>query len=171
VNGLRLTPAPGTYALLLERRNGGELLIGKWGWNSFPPGWYVYIGSALGPGGLRARVGHHLGPAARPHWHIDYLRREAVVRAVWYIPGGERREHAWARALGSAWRNGAAVEGFGCSDCDCRAHLFRAATRPSRAAFERALREAEPGHLRLRVLNVSPAGPSRRATETRSPEC
>ena len=169
MNGLRLPRAPGTYALLLRLETGGELRIGQWGRKPFAPGWYVYIGSALGPGGLRARVGHHLRPATHPRWHIDYLRRAAEVRSVWFGADGQRREHEWARALASAWRSGVAVERFGCSDCGCPAHLYRATTRPSRAAFERELCAAEPDHPRLRSLNR--AAPSRRATETRSSEC
>jgi len=37
-------------------------------------GWYVYVGSALGPGGLAAKVGRHLGGRKMCRWHTAYLR-------------------------------------------------------------------------------------------------
>ena len=43
--------------------------------------WY-YVGSALEPGGLRVRIAHHARIAARPHWHIDYLRRHTPLTGV-----------------------------------------------------------------------------------------
>jgi len=38
------------------------------------PGYYIYIGSAFGPGGVRARMLRHLRADKPKHWHIDYLR-------------------------------------------------------------------------------------------------
>ena len=39
------------------------------------PGYYVYIGSGWGPGGLASRICRHLGcrPRRRLHWHIDRI--------------------------------------------------------------------------------------------------
>jgi len=45
--------------------------VGKLGVLPLQPGFYVYVGSAHGPSGLRARLAHHLGPGSRRHWHID----------------------------------------------------------------------------------------------------
>ena len=47
--------------------------IGSLGRFDILPGFYAYVGSAFGAGGLRARIGHHLESTAWPHWHIDYL--------------------------------------------------------------------------------------------------
>lgn len=128
----------GTYALVLACASARRLRIGRLGLLYLHPGCYVYVGSAFGTGGLRARISHHLRVALRPHWHIDYLRRRARPEAVWYISGA-RREHEWAELIGTM--RGAAVPmlGFGSSDCDCPAHLFWFEDRPSAAAIRRAL--------------------------------
>jgi len=64
---------PGTYALLLYSASDAEIRVGRLGHMRLQSGFYVYVGSALGPGGVRARVRHHLLDSPRPHWHIDYL--------------------------------------------------------------------------------------------------
>ena len=87
-------------------------------------GFYVYVGSALGPGGICARVNHHLRNSPRPHWHIDYLRPHANVEEVWLCHGRKRREHSWARLLSSMPGVSVPMLGFGSSDCACEAHLF-----------------------------------------------
>jgi hypothetical protein len=68
------TSLPGTYALLLSASHQGVVQIGRLGPLAVQRGFYVYIGSAFGPGSVRARVAHHCRPAPRPHWHIDHLR-------------------------------------------------------------------------------------------------
>ncbi len=121
----RTIPAiPGTYFLVLRCRTARTIGIGCLGKLHLRPGWYVYIGSAFGPGGLRARIAHHRRLATRPHWHIDYLRRFARLEAVWYCPE-VRCEHEWAAAIGAM--PGAAAVGprFGSSDCGCETHLWR----------------------------------------------
>jgi Uri superfamily endonuclease len=90
-------------------------------------GQYAYVGSAHGPGGLRARVGRHLRVQKPRHWHIDYLTAEVPVQHVFALASAERLECTWvARLLGL---NGADVPapGFGSSDCrrGCPAHLLR----------------------------------------------
>ena len=50
----------GTYALVLSARAGGIIRIGRLGELRLQSGIYVYVGSALGPGGVRARLMHHL---------------------------------------------------------------------------------------------------------------
>jgi len=98
------------------------LRIGRLGTHEFPAGYYAYAGSALGPGGLAARVGRHLRREKRLHWHIDYLLEAAEVVDVRVEPGSERRECEWARRLLAA--GGAVVApGFGASDCRCATHL------------------------------------------------
>lgn len=80
----RLASAHGTYALILSSATDCLLQIGRLGQLHVQPGFYVYVGSAFGPGGVRARVWHHQRSSARPHWHVDYLRRTARLVEVWY---------------------------------------------------------------------------------------
>lgn len=50
---------PGTYALLLKLDKQERITVGKLGTFDLPAGYYLYVGSALGPGGLRARLTRH----------------------------------------------------------------------------------------------------------------
>lgn len=119
----------GTYVLVLRLARPATLEVGRLGRVRLPAGYYAYVGSALGPGGLAARLRHHLREAARPHWHIDYLRRVTRPVEVWVSRDGRRREHAWVRALAARPEFGRPVPGFGATDCRCGTHLFHAKHR------------------------------------------
>lgn len=126
------TPAElGTYALILRSRGEVRICAGKLGELELQSGFYIYIGSAFGPGGLRARIGHHGRIARRPHWHIDYLRAGADLLEVWYSRDNQRREHLWAKTLGAFPGMAAPWPGFGASDCRCLTHLFFSKSPPS----------------------------------------
>jgi Uri superfamily endonuclease len=130
---------PGSYLLLLELPAPARLPVGRLGEYDFPAGFYLYCGSAFGPGGLAARLGRHLNPQPplALHWHIDYLRaRAAVIAHAWQT--GQQLECAWAQALFHLGGQ-AVVPAFGSSDCrsGCPAHLlFFAERTAARDAFE-----------------------------------
>jgi Uri superfamily endonuclease len=125
-----LPAGPGSYTLFLWLPGAVHLAVGRLGAFDFPPGVYAYLGSAHGPGGLRARLAHHARVAARPHWHLDYFRPSVQ------ITGGllDEETHAGALPLECAWSQqllrlpGArpAAPGFGSADCrsGCPAHLI-----------------------------------------------
>ena len=98
--------------------------VGRLGNLQLQPGFYVYIGSALGSGGVRGRLGHHMQHAERPHWHIDYLRAKTTIVAVWFRYHRKSLEHAWARRFAALPGASVPMAGFGSSDCDCESHLF-----------------------------------------------
>lgn len=135
---------PGTYILLLEAGSRRRVAVGALGVLDLQPGFYVYVGSALGPGGLRGRLCHHSRHSRSPHWHIDYLRPTTVLREIWFSVGASRREHLWAAALARSARTAIPLTGFGASDCGCPAHLFRFLQRPSLAGIRRRLEVSEP---------------------------
>lgn len=114
---------PGIYILLLSGE-APSLKIGSLGMVTFASGFYCYVGSALGSGGLE-RVTRHIRVAAhgdkRPRWHIDYLLISPAFRLnrVYCAPTSERLECPLARALPLA-----IIPGFGSSDCRCAGHLF-----------------------------------------------
>ncbi|MGH8626698.1 MAG: DUF123 domain-containing protein [Gammaproteobacteria bacterium] len=64
---------------------------------TFVPGFYAYVGSACGHGGIRARVSHHLASIAQPHWHIDYLLGFATPIEVWYALSDRKLEQSGLR--------------------------------------------------------------------------
>lgn len=128
---------PGTYVLVLRAARAAEVRIGRLGVMLVAPGWYLYVGSARGPGGLRARLAHHLRPSPRPHWHVDYLKPFAKMEEVWLAAGG--KECLWAARLAKMQGAGLPMAGFGSSDCACVTHLLRLARRPTAAAVRSAL--------------------------------
>jgi len=114
----------GIYCLAL--RNGAcDLEVGRLGPVHFKKGWHIYVGSALGPGGLPARVGRHFRLATaqdrRPRWHIDRLLLSPAFSLEGAVCGGTE-ERLECRLAGAIGREG--VPGFGCTDCACDSHLF-----------------------------------------------
>ncbi len=142
---IRRITGKGTYVLHLELQSDLQLVVGRLGASRFDAGHYAYVGRAFGPGGLAARLTHHLRRTTSPHWHLDYLRPHGQVTAVWYSHTSLLGEHQWARALMDL--RGAAIPaaGFGSSDCRCRSHLVRFARRPGKTAFRRRLRLISTG--------------------------
>ena len=145
---------PGSYALILRAGRRQTVQVGRLGQLAVEPGCYVYVGSALGPGGVRARVGHHARLAARPHWHIDYLRRAATLRHVWYAYDAVRREHAWADIFAHLPGASIPLPGFGASDCACPAHLYFFSRQPRLDSFRRRLRATIPNHGRVDRMSM-----------------
>lgn len=137
---------PGTYALILAASQACNLTVGKLGTLAVQPGYYIYVGSAFGPGGVRARVAHHRRVSPRPHWHIDYVRSVTSLHEIWYTYDTMRREHLWAHVL-THWRQlSTPLPGFGASDCACNTHLYYAAESPSIMHFRQALQRVAPEH-------------------------
>jgi Uri superfamily endonuclease len=133
----------------------GRLIsVGRLGRHRFPAGWYLYVGSARGMGGLRARLERHhrrLGPHKRAHWHLDYLREYCTWVGAWIRPSEERLECAWARRLAGLPGARVVVPGFGASDCRCVAHLVHVMALPADEWFAQTL-GAESIVLRDRTL-------------------
>ena len=119
----------GTYGLHIRLALSRRLQIGKLGEFTFPPGDYVYVGSALGPGGLQARLNRHLRGDGRPHWHIDWLRAVSEVMGCCYQIDQLRLECRWSQVLAADPGACIPVPRFGASDCrsksgKCAAHLI-----------------------------------------------
>jgi len=116
-------PLRGTYILFLQLEQDMRISVGHLGTFRFPQGYYLYVGSALGSGGLPARLRRHQRQQKRLHWHIDYFLAHARIVGVQTDNSGERLECTWARK----WLDSPAAQviapGFGASDCACPAHL------------------------------------------------
>ena len=143
-----LGAGPGTYTLILQCHETVRVEAGALGELEVAPGWYVYVGSAFGPGGVRARCLRHWR-GGRPHWHMDYLRPLCDLREIWFTQDPVRREHQWAETVAGARGARVPFPGFGASDCDCLSHLFRLPGAPSFASFKRRLHRTHPGHGRV----------------------
>jgi len=129
----------GTYVVLFQAPDPRFITAGSLGRLHVRPGFYLYVGSAFGPGGLRARLSRHLEGGRSRHWHVDYLRRELLPLEAWFQVQAMPAEHDWARVLARGRGAQPAFPGFGASDCRCRTHLFFSPTKPSFAAFRQRL--------------------------------
>ena len=132
---------PGTYVLILRSEESTSIQIGRWSLLDIRQGYYAYVGSAFGPGGVLARVSRHCRPVKSKHWHIDYLREHVILVSVWYSHSSTRLEHHWAGAM-ERLNEARPVERFGCSDCNCESHLYFFAREPELAEFGGAVRIA-----------------------------
>ena len=128
----------GTYVLALWLDATRTISIGRLGRFEFPSGWYLYVGSARGPGGLRARLLRHwrrFASGKRAHWHVDYLREHAIWGGAWARGSEHRLECSWAAALRRRPDATTVAAGFGASDCRCATHLVRVAAVPGEVWF------------------------------------
>ena len=118
--------ATGSYALVFRLETPLEIQAGRLGRVLLPKGLLVYAGSALGPGGLRARIARHFRPTKRIHWHIDALSTLVRPVACYCDLSGSRLECRWAQLLAGLPEARIPVAGFGSSDCGagCPAHLI-----------------------------------------------
>jgi Uri superfamily endonuclease len=137
---------PGTYILFLQVQDEFVAQVGALGRLDFKPGVYAYVGSAFGPGGLRARLSHHLSLVHTNHWHIDYLSQKAGLVEIWYTCDPARREHEWAEVIATMSGVSSPFSGFGASDCQCRSHLFHFLASPRIDDFYERLLKRDPGH-------------------------
>lgn len=128
----------GVYLLVLRLPHARSVDVGALGRLQFPAGWYVYVGSAHGPGGLDARLRRHLSPRKALRWHVDYLRAACEFVEAWAAPLPREWECEWARRLAGCPEAAIPARGFGASDCRCPSHLARFPARPD-ADLVRAL--------------------------------
>jgi Uri superfamily endonuclease len=133
----------GTYILITQVSQLKRIAIGSLGKFEIIPGFYAYVGSAFGSGGLRARIGHHLESTAHPHWHIDYLLQVAKPVEVWFSTSNRKLEHHWAELLENAASFRVPILRFGSSDYhrSRASHLFYSKRRPSFRWFRQQRRE------------------------------
>lgn len=125
----KLPSSSGTYALTLYVKKDCRINTGKLGELQIIKGYYIYIGSAFGPGGLKARIERHLKKTKKLRWHIDYLRKVSEIVDIKYSTDKEKLECKWAAKLAE---NGEITpfKGFGSSDCKCFSHLFYFKSKP-----------------------------------------
>jgi Uri superfamily endonuclease len=158
----RSQPQKGTYVLVLSlARHSFFPVVGHFRNVNLPAGYYAYVGSAFGAGGLRARVGRHLRLEKKLHWHIDYVRPAMVIAEVWVTEDTQRRECDWSRLVGTSLGGVVPVPGMGSADCDhCPAHFYYFAKRPSFTTFSTAVMANIPGHALVVRIQMQTTGPA-----------
>lgn len=142
-----IPPKHGTYALIYRCDAPFQAVVGKLGPVSFSSGYWIYVGSAFGPGGLKSRLRHHLGPPVRPHWHLDHIKHALRPVEIWLTTDIGKQEHAWAGVISRLRGATCPIAGFGASDCTCRAHLIHRRRRPDFSGFDKRIRSTIDGRL------------------------
>ncbi len=126
----------GIYVLILRMKESKYIHIGKLGKLHFKRGYYAYVGSAQGSGGFK-RVTRHFNVAQGKNktrkWHVDYLLPHSEVICAAFSPTDKALECTAAKVLGEF---SAGIEGFGCSDCSCEAHIFFSGRNISKEAAD-----------------------------------
>lgn len=147
----QVPPDAGLYILFMQLWVASALPVGALGEHRFEAGYYAYIGSAYGPGGLAARIQRHLKAAARKtrHWHIDYLLPHITVVSVGWSKDGRSSECEWATVLEACGDR--LPPRFGASDCRCGGHLIA-----SKSGSIMDLGKLLPGG--LHVISTEPCG-------------
>ena len=143
MTAMDLPDKKGTYVLIASVPQMKRIEVGQLGEFDVVPGFYAYVGSAFGTGGLCARIGHHLESTAAPHWHIDYLLQVARPVEIWYTTAGRKLEHHWAELLEKAPGFRIPIARFGASDYHRTrsSHLFYSRRRPPFRWFQQQLVE------------------------------
>jgi Uri superfamily endonuclease len=138
-----------------------RLAIGRLGEFIIIPGFYAYVGSACGHGGIRARVSYHLESITQPHWHIDYLLSLATPIEVWYAISDRKLERDWAKILQYSPKFHTPIPRFGSSDYHRTrsTHLFYSKRRPLFRWFEEEIREVFEPSIRAQQF-ILPASAS-----------
>jgi len=114
----------GAYLLILNLKHAVKLDRPRAATDPLQPGWYIYAGSARGPGGIRARLARHFRIDKPMHWHIDQLTGLKEVQ-MWASPVPEGDECEQVRQLTNSKHFRTACTGFGSTDCrQCEGHLL-----------------------------------------------
>ena len=152
---MQLQSHKGTYALIFQANQEFVCRVGRRGNFEGFPGSYVYVGSAFGPGGVQARIIHHLKLSPKPHWHLDYIRPYMQPIAVCYSYSSVRQEHRWATVVSNIAESQNPMHKFGSSDCACSSHLFYFQQTQILVALRKSLKGDMHGSLQLHCMNLT----------------
>ena len=121
----KLPRQAGSYVIVGLAEDRFSLDIRRFGLREMPAGYYLYCGSAHGPGGLKSRVSRHLDLQTKRFWHFDYLKEHLDFTCIWWQVGSANYECETAQFLFSLREASCVMPGFGASDCrnGCLSHL------------------------------------------------
>ena len=119
----------GIYALIIRIKEKVVINIGKKKKYNFLPGYYIYIGSALGEysNNIENRLKRHFSNNKKLFWHIDYLLNISKIEAkkALYAKTNQKKECELSSKIMN-YSNSDLFKDFGNSDCEagCKTHLF-----------------------------------------------
>lgn len=140
--------------LILSINENLVLSIGSIGYHYFSRGFYAYVGSAKGPGGLKARIRRHLRKIKKTRWHIDYLTVNNNVSIVTVIYAETHSMEDYESLIASELYRQLKpyIKGFGSSDKDDYTHLFKCSSL--RECIEISVKAMEKHGLKPRVSSL-----------------
>jgi len=106
-----------TKPTIIKIRN-KEILLKK--------GFYIYVGSAFGKGGLSSRIHRHLRKEKKVHWHIDQITTKDICQFYGVAVFPNEKSECEISNLMSRFENLQPIKYFGSSDCrnNCISHFF-----------------------------------------------
>ena len=121
----KLPKQAGNYVIVGTSALPFSIEMKKFGLRELPAGYYLYCGSAHGPGGLKSRISRHLERQTKQFWHFDYLKGYLKSNRVWWQVNPVNFECETAQFLTSLSGASCVITGFGASDCrkGCASHL------------------------------------------------
>ncbi len=122
---MEIPAIPGSYLIIGSLDNEILLDSGLFSGHELIRGYYVYSGSACGPGGLYSRISRHLNPHTKRFWHFDHLKASLRFEEVILSAGRVRHECDFIKVLQAIKDVSFPLPLFGASDCrqKCPAHL------------------------------------------------
>jgi Uri superfamily endonuclease len=142
----------GSYIVIGRLDNDVILNSGPFSERQVTQGYYLYSGSAYGPGGLCARITRHLNPDSKKFWHFDHLKANLFFEEILYSVYALNHECELIKAIQEMEKVSFPLPGFGSSDCrkGCPAHL---AMFPLYTNIESVINNLESGGLSLERLS------------------
>ena len=116
----------GTYLLFIKIIKSVEITI-KGKSSLLNAGYYIYIGSAFGAGGLSSRLHRHLRKIKKKNWHIDQITSSTFSEIICIgVLLKQRVECELSKIIGDIEKT-VPITGFGNSDCEkkCISHFYR----------------------------------------------
>ncbi len=114
----------GVYLLIIEITKPLTIAIRNTGYK-LEPGYYIYVGSAWGSGGLKSRIARHIKKDKKIHWHIDKITSTpfTAVKTICLLPGAPA--HYESSIASTLLTKLDFIPGFGSSDKrEDTSHLF-----------------------------------------------
>jgi Uri superfamily endonuclease len=117
----------GSYIVIGRLDNAVLLTSGPFSGQQITPGYYLYSGSAYGPGGLRARITRHLKSDTKKFWHFDHLKSNLSIEEIFFSIDTKNQECEFIKTIQGMPSVSIPLPGFGSSDCrkGCPAHLVK----------------------------------------------
>ncbi|NHK29998.1 MAG: GIY-YIG nuclease family protein [Asgard group archaeon] len=144
----------GTYILFFSNNLDAKIIVGSLGELFLEKGFYLYVGSAFGPGGLKKRIQRHLNPNKKIFWHIDYLskNKQFILINIIEIFSSIKEECLIVNFLLEnifSKDEIKSIKNFGSSDCKCKSHLLYYTGKDIKVALKKIQNKFEDNQIKV----------------------